>query len=380
MKNRDKTWYPYAVAACLAVLLFVFLNNFPSIWAAIRTFIKFFRPVTIGCVIAFIVNPLAKFNARTIFKKIKSDKSRNAVSCLVAFVLVIAFLTFALVILIPQLIDSVKTFFANLDGYIDAALDWLEKFGLSFGSFADAEAEEIIAKAESTTLTSFVGQYGDVILNTTMSVGGAIFQFIIAFMLSIYILLAKESLKKGGARLIKALFGEDRYPGVCVFLKKSNMVFNRYIVFNLIDSLIVGGLNAIFMAIVGMNYIGMISFIVALTNLIPTFGPLIGGGVGALILLLVNPMHALFFLIFTVAVQIGDCYFIKPKLFGDSLGVSGLWILIGVIVGGKMFGVIGILLSIPFVAILDFLYINYLLPWLEKRHNLLQAKEDDDED
>ena len=130
------------------------------------------------------------------------------------------------------------------------------------------------------------------------------------------------------------------------------------------------------MMIMGMEYAGLITFVVALTNLIPTFGPLIGGAFGAFILLLVKPIHVLFFLGFTLLLQFLDAYFIKPKLFGDSLGVSGLWILIGVIVGGNMFGIVGILLSIPMVAILSFLYSRYLLPWLEKRHGITQTDND----
>ena len=144
-------------------------------------------------------------------------------------------------------------------------------------------------------------------------------------------------------------------------------ILKRYIVFNLLDSLIVGGANAIFMAIVGMPYVGLVSFVVAIANLIPTFGPVIGALIGGFVLLMVNPWHALAFLIFTFILQTVDGYILKPKMFGDSLGVSGLWILVGVIVGGRAFGVVGILLAIPGVAILDFLYQEYFLPWLETR-------------
>ena len=142
-------------------------------------------------------------------------------------------------------------------------------------------------------------------------------------------------------------------------------ILNRYVVYNLLDSLIIGGANAIFMAVMGIPYVGLVSFIVAVTNLIPTFGPMIGGAVGALLLCLVKMRYAVIFLIFTVLIQICDGYVIKPKLFGSSLGVSSLWILIGIIVGGRMFGAVGVLLAIPAVAIWDSLYADYLLPRLE---------------
>ena len=120
----------------------------------------------------------------------------------------------------------------------------------------------------------------------------------------------------------------------------------------------------------GMQYVGMISVVIAVTNLIPTFGPIIGGLIGAFILLLVDPWDALIFIIFTMILQTLDGYVIKPKLFGNSLGVSGLLILIAIIVGGKMFGVVGILLAIPFAAIIDFVYKDYLLSALEKKKDV----------
>ncbi len=188
----------------------------------------------------------------------------------------------------------------------------------------------------------------------------------IAFILSVYLLAEKGKLKAGLRRLLRAVFGE-RYGGVSVFLHKCNDIVHRYIVSNLIDSLIVGVANAIFMTIAGMEYVGLTSFVVAVTNLIPTFGPVIGAVIGGFVLLMVKPVHALMFLVFTIILQVCDGYVIKPRLFGSSLGVSGLWILVGVVVGGSMFGVVGILVAIPAVAIIDLIYGSYLLPWLERR-------------
>ena len=109
-------------------------------------------------------------------------------------------------------------------------------------------------------------------------------------------------------------------------------------------------MNFIFMSIVGMDYALLISVVVGVTNMAPTFGPIVGAVVGAFILVLVNPWYALWFLIFTVILQTIDGYIIKPKLFGDTLGVSSIWILITLVVGGRMFGVAGILFlhQLPF--------------------------------
>lgn len=372
-KLRDRKWYPYAVAACIAVLLYVLLIRLPDVRKGIGKFIGYFRPVILGCVIAYIVNPLATLLSATMFRFIKKEKNRYTISCIVAFILVAALLVFSLMILIPQLISSIWTFIDNLDSYIESLGTWLEKIGLSKDLL---DLDSIIGSSKVEDSTKTIMESASIVLSKSMSAGKGIARWLIAFMLAIYLLLAKGSLTKGAGRLIKAIFGEEKYAEITVFLTKSNDVFKRYIVFNLIDSAIIGALNFIFMMIMGMEYAGLITFVVALTNLIPTFGPLIGGAFGAFILLLVKPIHVLFFLGFTLLLQFLDAYFIKPKLFGDSLGVSGLWILIGVIVGGNMFGIVGILLSIPMVAILSFLYSRYLLPWLEKRHGITQTDND----
>ena len=139
--------------------------------------------------------------------------------------------------------------------------------------------------------------------------------------------------------------------------------------------MIVGIANAVFMQLMGMQYVGLVSIVVAVMNLIPTFGPFVGGVIGGLVLLLVNPLHALIFLIFTLLLQTLDGYVIKPRLFGKSLGISGLMIIAAIVVGGKIMGVVGILLAVPLAAILDYLYTDYLLPALEKRRKQEKKEE-----
>ena len=133
----------------------------------------------------------------------------------------------------------------------------------------------------------------DGILETGLVAGKSLVSIAIGVIFSVYILLDKERLKAGCRRLLHAVCGRRRYDGLMVFLKKCHGIFNHYIVFNLIDCLIIGIANFIFMTVLGMEYAGLISVIVAITNLIPTFGPIVGGVFGAFILLMVRPFHAL---------------------------------------------------------------------------------------
>jgi predicted PurR-regulated permease PerM len=190
---------------------------------------------------------------------------------------------------------------------------------------------------------------------------------IISFIIAIYMLMDKERLLAGGKRLWKAITNEKSYQISTDFLGRCNSIMMQYIVFDLLDGLLIGILNAIFMLIVGYPYVPLISVIVGVTNLAPTFGPILGAVIGSLILFLINPWYALGFLIFTIALQTVDGYVIKPKLFGGQLGVPSIWILISLIVFGRLWGVIGILLAIPFAAIIDFIYQDVILFRLERR-------------
>ena len=191
--------------------------------------------------------------------------------------------------------------------------------------------------------------------------------------------MAKENLKNGSKRLLRSLMPQKWYDILINFVARCNSILVRYIVFTLLDGVIVGGATACFMALCRMQYVGLIAVVCGVTNLIPSFGPVIGAVIGGFILLLVNPWHALMFLGFTLILQTLDGYVIKPKLFGDSLGVSGLLILISIVLFGNIFGVVGILLAIPLAAIIDFTYEEGILPLLEARRAKLDAEEASEE-
>ena len=363
---REKPWYNNAVALCIAVILYVLLTHWGGVRKSVGTFFRYFSPVILGAIIAYIVNPLAGLYGRTLFCWIKKEKVKTFLSNFLAILTVILFLVFLLLMLIPQLIESVATFAGNLDGYVASLHAMLDSLGVSSSALG---LDKFIDSSEALikTVTDFVKQNLSKILSASASVGKGAIQFMVGFLLSIYLLGDKSRLKNGGQRLLTAALGGAKYEKLAKVLRRCHSILNRYIVFNLLDSLIVGSANALFMAIVGMPYVGLVSFVVAVFNLLPTFGPVFGALIGGFVLLMVNPWHALAFLIFTAILQTIDGYILKPKLFGDSLGVSGLWILVGVIVGGRAFGVVGILLAIPAVAILDFLYREHFLPWLEAR-------------
>lgn len=367
MKNkiRDQKWYPYAVAACIAVAFYVVLVHISYITAGIGTFLGYFKTVFLALILAYIINPLAKYLYKNLFGRIKKDKLGWIVSIAVALIIIFLILAFLLGTLIPQLADSVAMLVNNMDSYVVS----LQKFTDSLGLTDTLRLDKLLSPSGElvSRLQKFVTENAGNIINAGAAAGKGIATWLIAAILSVYMLANKESLKEQVLRLMKAIFPDRELGSVLRFLSRCDSILIKYIVFSLIDSLIIGVINALFMTVVGMEYTGIVSMIAAVTNLIPTFGPIIGCLIGALILLLVKPVHALIFIIFSLVLQFLDGYIIKPKLFGNSLGVSGLLILVSVIVFGSMFGVAGMLLAIPAAAIIDFVYSEALLPWLESR-------------
>ena len=363
---KDRPWYPLAVAISIGVMLYVLLINLGPVTRSLGHFVGFFRPVIIGVVIAYLVNPLAKLYERLIFKKNQDEKKRHGLSNILAFITFVLLLGLVLLMLIPQIIDSAMFLADNLDDYLAAARKLIENWGIA-GHLGGLEeilnsSGELLKK-----LLDILTKNIDSIISGTASAGRGVFMVIIAFFLSFYIISEKNKIKDGLKRLLAALMTKERYDKTAVFVRKCDVILEQYVTHNFLDSLIVGIANAIFMACCGMPYIGLISVLIALTNLVPTFGPIVGAVIGAFLLVLVEPWYALAFIVFSIVLQTADAYYIKPKLFGDTLGVSGLLILIGIIVGGRMFGIIGILLAIPVVAILDMIYKDFVITRLEAR-------------
>lgn len=364
-KISEQSWYPYAVAICLGVLLYVILEHMSNIWGAVSKISGYFLPVLLGCVLAYLMNPLAKLYERKLLRKVTKPNLGWSLSVALAFVTVVAFLLFLLGTLVPQLIDSISTLVSNVDSYLATLKKLIERWGL--GKHIDLDSVLSSSGDLVNKIAAWLSKNLSNIVIVSSKAGKGVANWVIALVLSVYLLAAKEPLKLGVYRLARAMMSKPHLEYTQRFLRRCDSILSRYITYSLLDALIIGFANLIFMWILGMQYAGLVSVVVGFTNLIPTFGPIIGAVIGGLILLLVKPVHALIFVIFTLVLQTIDGYVIKPKLFGNSLGVSGLLILVSIVVGGNIFGVVGILLAIPFAAILDFVYKEAFLPWLEAR-------------
>ena len=364
----NRPWAAYTFAICSGVVLFLFLSHIDILWRILRGFYYVVYPVLTGIVIAYVLDPLVKFFESNVFGKLKKRNAARGLGVVLTFSLIILAIVILLVAMIPQLVSSIQMFLENLGSYsrsLNNMLKDLQEFAaqhnVDISGFTDS-AGDIIG-----SVTRNLPQSLNKILNTTINYGVEFFNLIISCIIAIYMLMDKTRLLNGGKRLWKAITNEKSYQVSTDFLGRCNSIMVRFIMFDLLDGLLIGILNAIFMLIVGYPYVPLISVIVGVTNLAPTFGPILGALIGSMILFLINPWYSLGFLIFTIALQTVDGYIIKPKLFGGQLGVPSIWILISLIVFSRLWGVPGILLAIPFAAIIDFIYQEIILIRLESR-------------
>lgn len=377
----DSSWKTYAAALCTAVVLYVVLSHLNVLGHGIAALFSYIQPVIVGLVIAYILNPFDKAVYRSVFRKMQKKRPTLAWNLSTALTIVLFILLFVLLLvaLVPQLVDSVTTLVSNIGLYaenISKAMKDLQEsaaqYNIDLNDITSMGQSLVSSITEKLTSSSSGGVVG-----TVTNIGSGVMNGVISFIIAIYFLVDKKHMKAGLKRLMQLCLPQKRYPQVASFWGRCNRILIRFIVCELLDAVIVGVVNFVFMTITRMPYAVLLSVVVGVTNLVPTFGPIVGGAIGVFILVLDNPWNALWFLIFTVILQTFDGYILKPKLYGDSLGVSGIWILIAIIVCGRMWGVVGILIGIPLAAIIDFIYHDYILVQLEKRRKRKDAQKEE---
>ena len=360
-KLTEKKWIPYTIATCSAVLLYMLLGNLSSIARAFETLYDYVSPVVIGIVIAYVLDPIAKLVQRSLLGWVRQERRARVVSCILTLAGVAVLFVILMVALVPQLAASIGTLISNAGNYASRARSLLSELS-AFAAEHDVDISSFTDAGNSVlgTITRLIPSNLNSIIGTSFSIGASVFNGVISFILAVYFLLDKERILSAISRLLRCLLPRKQFSDSLSFWRRSNSILVRYVAYDLLDGAIVAIANYIFMKICGMQYAMLISVVVGVTNLAPTFGPILGAALGAFILVLINPWHALWFLIFTLILQTVDGYILKPRLFGGSLGVSSVWILIMLIIGGRVFGVVGILLAIPIAAILSFLVSDFI--------------------
>ncbi len=357
-----------------AILLFFLVTNFQAVLNFILWVIGLFGPFLFGFVIAFVLNRPYNFFRYKVFGFMDKMKGEHLPAFRKVLSLVIVYLLFFLIVslvifaVIPQLAESINKLIGNLDGYIRSLEAFgnqlLEYFGVTSG-FWDT-VDSYLSDFYTTigkVLTNDVVPY---LINATGSVITGLSNLFLGLVTSIYLLAGKEKLMVQGKRLIRAVIPEKPRAKMNHIWLLSNRMFGDFVIGQLANAAIVGILCFIGMSILGLDYALLISVLVCVANIIPFFGCIIGAVPSAFILLMVDPLQSLWFIIFIIVLQTIDGNIICPKVVGDSIGLSGLWVMVSIVVGGSIFGIVGIFLVVPLFAVLYALVRDFTIRREEK--------------
>lgn len=360
------------IAACVLFAFIVF--KIDIIWNYVKKIISVLSPVIVGLVIAYLVNPMVKFFAKYVSKVTgykaknpeKAERAADVISVLLA-ILVFAVIIIGLFwLVIPQLINSVSSFVNSLPQKMNDVSAWSKSF-LKENEKLQGLFLRGIEYGENwlkNDLSKFLNNAASNLASGVWSVVNFLKNFGLGLIFAIYLLFSKDKLINQSKKMLYAFLSDKTMDRILSWLSKSHKVFSGFINGKLLDSLIVGILCFIGTTALSIPYALLVSVIVGVTNVIPVFGPYIGGIPSAILVMIASPSKGLYFIILVIFLQILDGNFIGPKILGNKTGLSNFWVMFAIVVGGGLFGVIGMLIGVPAFAVIYYafaLFVNYRL-------------------
>lgn len=420
--NWNKKYTTIAVYAlvviALAVLFVVFVFKFEDFAKTFSWVGGVAAPIICGIVIAYVLNPLMMYLENRVFRKLKEEKppEQNIVmrklhnspvgdsavvktlekhsapmekkmrtrrkiarilSLVTTYLIIIALITGIAVAVFPSVAKSVIDLAEQMPGYISKLEVWVNKMFEDYPDVAKFISTEVhnfgdlvskIAESIQPIAGNIISNVSDGLFKFIGSLFVGLKNFLLGFIIAIYLLYSKERLLAQGKKIIFAFVRSDKCEMFFNDCSRSNDIFKKYIISNLVDSMIIFVFMVIGMFAMGMPYQTLISVVCAVTNLIPFFGPFLGAIPCGVLILLVDPIKVIWFGIFVLVLQQIDGNVIKPFLFGETMGLPAIWVLVSIIVGGGLFGIPGMLLGAPVFAVLYMLFAEFVSEKLKKKN------------
>lgn len=336
---------PMLIVALISIAFYEVLEHFGQVLTAFQNAFNLLMPFWVGIGLAWLLDiPTRKLQEKWI--------KRRSLAVLVVLVCVGILLWLLGVIVVPQVRDSIIDFMNNFSDYSDNLLATIKE--LPFSQALDMKnLEEVLGDWQklSEQIVEWFGDYSKNIFEYGKAIGHTLYEAVIAFAAMLFILLDKDHLVAEIKMVCRALFSETVYNELLRIWHLSDKMLSGFLLGKFADSLIVGLITAVTMLIFKMPLASLISVIVCITNIIPVAGPFIGGGIGAVILLLVSPKSVIPFLIMILIIQQLDGNIIGPKILGDRVGLPTIWSLFAIVIGGKIGGPVGMVLGVPIFAV-----------------------------
>lgn len=339
-----------------AALMTGLIVYFPPVWAFISQVLSLFTPIFVGISVAFVMYPLQKrldglLLRIPLFKK--KPMIPRVISSLLSILLLLVLIALFFSIVAPQVVQSMSSIGQYAANFVEAHAEEIRDFLVNF-NILDADSKELIADWKSlvTQLLNVTPSLVGRVVSVSGSIVSVAANFLIGLVTAVYILLDKERLFALVKKIGYACLRREKMDELIYWTRQGGSLFSGFISGKLLDSALIGALCYVGMRIFGWEYPVLIAVIIGVSNIIPFFGPFIGWTPSALILLMINPSHALWFTVFLVILQQLDGNVIGPFILGDRVGLSPLSITVAIMVGGGLFGLLGMLICVPCYALL----------------------------
>lgn len=369
--NRRLLKYVLAIVLIIAVA-YTAVTQPQKILSFLGSAISLLSPFIWGFCFAYVVNllmrPLERF-WDFIWRRLKSkkivDKIKRPLCLALSFLIVLGVIFAIMFMIIPALKNTVVTFVGKVPQYVKTIESWYQGAAEFFAKY-NFELPVLVLDFDKVIgyANDFITNYGNSVLdktvNITASIVSAVVELVLGIAFAVYLLAQKEIFGRQTKKVVHALFKRETADKLVSLTKLVNNVFTKFVTGQLTEACIIGVLCFLGMIIFGMPYAGIISILVGFTALIPIFGAFIGTGIGAFLILLENPVKAIWFVVFIVILQQLEGNLIYPKVVGKSVGLPGVWVLTAVTIGGGLFGVLGMLFAVPICSVVYVLFRRYI--------------------
>lgn len=360
-------WFTFAVAV---IAVYKTLDNFNDISKWFGKLISILMPFFMGILIAYLFYiPCRQIEG--LFKKVKFkfiNKRARGLSVIAVYIIAILLISIIINILIPSLSKSVVDLANNLPGYYENAMDFIDN--IPEDSLIKKESiQDIINNLQKVDITKIINleNISDYIKGV-MGVATTVFSIFVSIVMSVYILLERGEILNFIKKLLSALFKEQTCKAIDKYFIRANDIFFKFISSQVIDAVVVGIIVSIAMWILGVKYWVLLGFMIGLFNIIPYFGAIIAVGIATLITVFTGGFtKALWMLIVVVILQQLDANIINPKIVGNALKLSPILVVFSVTVAGAYFGVLGMFLAVPVIALIKILVNDFIEIRLKKK-------------
>lgn len=368
-------WFYYFTLGMSLIFVYKFVSDFGALWDLAKRVISVIMPFIMGIIVAYLFYRPITFLERILNKNKALEKISRPVSIFAVYIIAILLIILLINCVMPPIKESIQELVNNYPNYIEDAKNYVANADEN-SILKKVNVEEIINKVQSFDIGTYLST--DRILgyiNTVIGVFGAVFNIFVTIVISIYILLQRKEIKEFLKKLGKSLFDEPAYTRLSKYFTTSNKILLDFIYCQIIDAIIIGILVSVALSIIGVKYSILLGFFIGLFNIIPYFGAIIAIAVAVLITVFTGGVQqALIMAVTVIILQQIDANIINPKILGDGLKISPILVIFAVTVGGEFFGVIGMFLAVPVIAVMKLLIVDFIEIREKKKKEQMEVK------